>query len=60
VTKIQIDLPGGTAQEAGLPTTQAPDRLLTDTLKRRQAADHLLLIAARVAEAACGRSLMPM
>ncbi len=54
MTKIQIDLPEATAQaarEAGLLTTQSLDRLLTDALKRRQAADALLSIAARVASA---------
>ena len=52
MTKIQIDLPEATvraAREAGLLTTQSLDRLLTDALRRRQAADGLLSIADRVA-----------
>ena len=52
LTKIQIDLPEATvraAREAGLLTTQSLDRLLTDALRRRQAADGLLSIADRVA-----------
>jgi hypothetical protein len=54
VTKIQIELPDATAKaasEAGLLTPQALDRLLTDAIKRRQAADSLLSIADRVAAA---------
>ncbi len=61
MTKIQIDLPDATAraaQEAGLLTPRALDRLLTDAIRRRQAADSLLTIADRVAEA--GISPMPM
>ncbi|HME20734.1 MAG TPA: hypothetical protein VKI44_05120 [Acetobacteraceae bacterium] len=53
MTKIQIELPEATAKaarEAGLLTPQALDRLLTDALRRQQAADSLLQIAARVAE----------
>lgn len=54
MTTIQIDLPDATAQaarEAGLLTPQALDRLLSDALKRRQAANALLSIADRVAAA---------
>ena len=39
------------AQAAGLLTPQALDRLLTDAIKRQQAADSLLSIADRVAAA---------
>ncbi len=52
MTTIQIELPEATAQAAqaaGLLTPQALDRLLTDALKRQQAADSLLAIADRVA-----------
>jgi hypothetical protein len=54
MTTIQIELPEATAQaarEAGLLTPQALERLLTDALKRQQAADALLSIADRVAVA---------
>jgi hypothetical protein len=54
MTTVQIDLPDAIAQaarEAGLLTPQAMDRLLTDALKRKQAADALLDIADRVAAA---------
>lgn len=54
MTTIQIELPDATAKaarDAGLLTPQALDRLLTDALKRQQAADSLLLIADRVAAA---------
>ena len=54
MTTIQIDLPDATARaarDAGLLTPQALDRLLTDALKRQQAADALLAIADRVAAA---------
>jgi hypothetical protein len=54
MTKIQIELPDATAKaarDAGLLTSQALDRLLTDAIKRRQAADSLLSIADRVTEA---------
>ena len=54
MTTIQIELPDATAQaarEAGLLTPQALDRLLTDALKRQEAADSLLSIADRVAAA---------
>jgi hypothetical protein len=54
VAKIEIELPDATAKaakEAGLLTPQALDRLLTDAIRRRQAADALLAIADRVASA---------
>jgi hypothetical protein len=54
MTMIQIELPEATAQAAraaGLLTPQALDRLLTDALKRQEAADSLLSIADRVAAA---------
>ncbi|MCM2288316.1 MAG: hypothetical protein NDI67_04740 [Sulfuritalea sp.] len=54
MTTIQIELPDATAQaarDAGLLTTQAMERLLNDAIRRRQAADALLSIADRVAEA---------
>jgi hypothetical protein len=54
MTTVQIELPDATAQaarDAGLLTPQALDRLLTDALKRQQAADSLLVIADRVAAA---------
>jgi hypothetical protein len=54
MTKIQIELPEATAKaarEAGLLTPQALDRLLTDAIRRQQAADALLSIADRVTEA---------
>jgi hypothetical protein len=54
MTTIQIELPEATAQAAraaGLLTPQALDRLLTDALKRQEAADSLLTIADRVAAA---------
>jgi hypothetical protein len=54
MTTIQIELPEATAKaarDAGLLTPQALDRLLTDALKRQQAADSLLSIADRVAAA---------
>ena len=54
MTTIQIELPEATAQaarDAGLLTLPALDRLLTDAIKRQQAADSLLSIAARVAAA---------
>ena len=54
MTTIQIELPETTAQAAraaGLLTPQALDRLLTDALKRQEAADALLSIAERVAAA---------
>jgi hypothetical protein len=54
MTKIQIELPDATAKaahDAGLLTPQALDRLLTDAIRRRQAADSLLTIADRAAAA---------
>lgn len=54
MTSIQIELPDATAQaarKAGLLTPQSLDRLLTDALKRQQAADSLLSVADRVADA---------
>ena len=54
MTRIQIELPDATAQaarEAGLLTPQALERLLTEALRRKQAADSLLSIADRVATA---------
>ncbi len=61
MTKIQIELPDLTAkaaQEAGLLTSQALDSLLTEALRRRQAADLLLSMADRVA--AAGIETVPM
>ncbi len=54
MTRIQIELPEATAQAAraaGLLTPQVLDQLLTDALRRQQAADALLTIADRVAAA---------
>jgi hypothetical protein len=54
MTKIQIELPDATAKaasEAGLLTPQALERLLRDALRRKRAADALLSLADRVAEA---------
>lgn len=54
MTTIQIELPEATAQaarDAGLLTPRALERLLTDALKRQQAAHSLLSIADRVAAA---------
>ena len=54
MTTIQFELPDATAQaarDAGLLTSQALVRLLNEAIKRRQAADALLSIADRVAEA---------
>jgi hypothetical protein len=59
MTKIQIELSDATARaarEAGLLTSEALERLLTDAIRRRQAADVLLATAERVAEA----SIEPM
>lgn len=61
MTKIMIELPDATAaaaRDAGLLHPQALERLLTDAIKRRQAADALLSVADRVAEA--GIPPMPM
>ena len=52
MTSIQIELPDATAraaQEAGLLTPKALERMLNDALSRKQAADSLLSIAERVA-----------
>src|SRR5689334_25141870 len=54
MTKVQIELSHATARaarEAGLLSSEALERLLTDAIRRRQAADALLAIAERVAEA---------
>jgi hypothetical protein len=51
MTKIEIELPDATAKaarDAGLLTSETLNRLLTDAIKRRQAADSLLSIAERV------------
>jgi hypothetical protein len=51
MTTLQIELPDTTAmaaRAAGLLTPQALDRLLTQALRRREAADALLSIAGRV------------
>ena len=59
MVKIQIELPEKTVEaacEAGLLTPESLDRLITDAIRRRQAADRLLSIAERVA-AAGGESL---
>ena len=61
MTKIQIELPDATAKaagDAGLLTSRAPDRLLTDAVRRQQAADLLLSIADHVADV--GIEPMPM
>jgi hypothetical protein len=61
MTKVQIELPDATAKaarDAGLLTPRALERLLTDAIKRRQAADSILTIADRVGEA--GIAAMPM
>ncbi len=54
MTKIEIELPDATvkaASDAGLLTPQVLDRLLTDAIRRRQAADSHLIIADGVAAA---------
>lgn len=54
MTTIQIELPEATAnaaREAGLLTSWALERLLTDALRRRQAAERLLNMADAVAAA---------
>lgn len=54
MTTIQIELPDATAQaarDAGLLAPQVLERLLNETLRRKQAADSLLSIADRVAAA---------
>ena len=52
MTKVQIELPDATAeaaQAAGLLTPQALDRLLSNALRKRRAADWLLGVADEVA-----------
>ena len=54
MTTLQIELPDITAnaaRAAGLLTPQALERLLTDALRRRAAADALLSVADKVAQA---------
>ena len=54
MTKVQIELSDATAlaaREAGLLTSEVLERLLTDAIKRRRAADTLLTIADGVTEA---------
>ena len=54
MTSLQIELPDATAraaQEAGLLTPKALERMLNEALSRKQAADSLLSIAERVAAA---------
>jgi hypothetical protein len=50
--KIQIELPDAmakAAREAGLLTSEALERLLTNAMRRRQVAESLLQVADRVA-----------
>jgi len=52
MTKIQIELPDATAQAAqaaGLLTPQALERLLSNALRKQQAANYLLTVADEVA-----------
>ena len=54
MTKVQIELPDATAEAAraaGLLTSDALDRLLSNALRKQQAADRLLGIADKVAAA---------
>ena len=54
MTTVQITLPDNLAQDAkaaGLLTPQAIDHLLTEALRKREAANSLLSIADRVAAA---------
>lgn len=54
MTKIQIELTDATAQAAqaaGLLTPQALERLLSNALRKQQAADYLLSVADEVAAA---------
>jgi hypothetical protein len=54
MTKIQIEVPDVTAQaaeEAGLLTPQAMERLLSNALRKQQAADYLLAIASEITAA---------
>ena len=60
--KIQIELPDETAKaarEAGLLTPEVLDRLLTDAVRRREAATSLLAISDRVAAAGIAPMSMP-
>ena len=61
MTTVEIELPDETAKaalEAGLLTPRALDRLLTEALRGRKAADELLAVADRVARS--GIAPMPM
>jgi hypothetical protein len=61
MAKIEIELPdhiANAAREAGLLTPRALERLLTNAISRRQAADKGVSIADRVA--AAGVAPMPM
>jgi len=61
MTKPEVELPDATAKaarEAGPLTPRALDQLLTDAIKRARAANALLAIADRVADA--GNRPMPM
>jgi hypothetical protein len=61
MTKIQIELSDATAKAAraaGLLSPRRLGRLVTEAIKRRRAADSLLVIADRVAKA--GIAPMPM
>jgi hypothetical protein len=54
MTKVQIELPDATAEAAraaGLLTSDALDRLLSNALRKQQAADRLLGIADKVTAA---------
>ena len=54
MTKIQIELPDALAQaakEAGLLTPKALDRLLSDALRKKEAAAYLLSMADEVEKA---------
>jgi hypothetical protein len=54
MTKIEIELPEQTAKaarKAGLLSPEALNRLLSEALRRREAADRLLAVADRVAAA---------
>ena len=58
MTKVQIELSDATARaarEAGLLTSEALERLLTDAIRRRQAEDAFLAVAERVAEPVSSR-----
>lgn len=53
MTKVQIELPDAIAEAAraaGLLTSEALDRLLSNALRKQQAADRLLGIADKVAD----------